>query len=221
METSGCVRLPIVSHEHGARAGAKACARVPSVERVSSSDRGQALVELAVVLPIIFFFIFGLVEFAFVLNVSTSVNYATRDAAMLAAEGGRLPGTDCVALQAVERDLTSPASPPRVQRVEIYWSDANGSQIGSAANVYDRTGSTACDFGDGSTVTVPYTLTTAGYPEDTRCDVLAGCGGSHTTLDTVGVRVTYQHQWVTSFGQNIAGTVTFQKSTAVRMEPTL
>lgn len=155
------------------------------------------------------------------MNTSSSVNYASRDAAMLAAEGGRSAGSDCVALQAIERDLVAPALPPLVQTVEIYWSDANGVQIGTAVNLYSRIGSTTCAFGDGTSVTVPYTLTTAGYTEDQRCDVLAGCGGAHTTVDTVGVRITYQHQWATTFGQYIAGTVILKKSTAVRMEPTL
>jgi len=51
--------------------------------------------------------------------------------------------------------------------------------------------------------------------------VLAGCGGLHTTVDDIGVRITYTHQWVTRFGQAIAGAITFQRGTAVRVEPTL
>jgi len=44
---------------------------------------------------------------------------------------------------------------------------------------------------------------------------------AHTTVDTIGVRITYTHQWVTTFGKFIAGSITFQRSTAVREEPTL
>jgi hypothetical protein len=40
-------------------------------------------------------------------------------------------------------------------------------------------------------------------------------------VDDIGVRITYTHQWVTRFGQTIAGSITFQRGTAVRMEPTL
>lgn len=172
-------------------------------------------------LPVLFLLIFGLIEWSFVMNTSSSVNYASRDAAMLAAEGGANAGTDCVALSAIERDLVAPALPPRVQQVEIYWSDRNGVQIGGAVNLYARSGSTTCNYPDGSSITVPYTLTSAGYPEASRCDVLLGCGGSHTSLDTVGVRITYQHQWATAFGRYIAPNVVFKKSTAIRMEPQL
>jgi Flp pilus assembly protein TadG len=190
-------------------------------EGTSSSERGQALLEFAIVLPVFLVLLFGLVEFAFVLNASSSVNYASRVAALLAAEGGKTEGTDCMVLRAVERALTSPTTPTRVSRVEIYWSDSNGDQIASNVSAYDRTGSLTCTYGNGSTITVPYARTTDSYPESERCDVLAGCGGLHTTVDDIGVRITYAHQWVTSFGQHIAPSVIFQRSTGVRMEPTL
>jgi Flp pilus assembly protein TadG len=188
---------------------------------MSSSDRGQALVEFAVVLPVFLLLLFGLVEFGFVLNASSTVNYASRVAALLAAEGGATEGTDCMVLRAVERSMTSPTTPTRISRVEIYWSDSNGDQIASNVNAYDRSGALTCAYGDGTTITVPYSRTTNNYPESARCDVLAGCGGLHTTVDEIGVRITYAHQWVTSFGQRIAPTVIFQRSTGVRMEPTL
>ncbi|MGH2491247.1 MAG: TadE/TadG family type IV pilus assembly protein [Candidatus Limnocylindria bacterium] len=186
----------------------------------TSSECGQALVEFALVLPVFLLLVFGLVEFGFALNAGVSVNFVSRVAALLAAEGGRTEGTDCMVLRAIERDLMSPATATRISRVEIYWSDANGDQIASNVNVYTRGGSLTCSYASGS-LTVPYTLGTEQYPETERCDVLAGCGGLHTTVDDVGVRITYAHQWVTHVGQTIAGSITFQRSTAVRMEPTL
>lgn len=186
----------------------------------TSSDGGQALIEFALVLPFFLLLVFGLVEFSFMLNASSSLNYASRAAALLAAEGGRTQGTDCIVLATIERSLLPPATSTRISRVEIYWSDANGAQIGSTANVYDRVGSTACTYG-ATSMTVPYTLVTAAYAEVERCDVLAGCGGAHTTVDTIGVRISYAHEWATSVGRHIAGSLTLQRSTAVRMEPTL
>jgi Flp pilus assembly protein TadG len=187
----------------------------------SSSERGQALVEFAIVLPVFLLLLFGLVEFAFVLNATSTVNYASRVAALLAAEGGTTVGTDCMVLRSIERALTTPTTPTRVSRVEIYWSDANGDQIANNVNAYDRAGTLTCAYGDGTSITVPYARTTNNYPESDRCDVLAGCGGLHTTVDGIGVRITYAHQWVTSFGQRIAPTIILQRSTGVRMEPTL
>ena len=139
---------------------------------------------------------------------------------MLAAEGGSILGTDCLVLQRIESDIVSPARAVRVEEVMIYWADKNGGQIGSFKNVYDRSGSTACDLG-GSTFSVPYTLTTSGYLEATRCDVLAGCGGAHTGVDTVGVQITYEHQWLTSFARLTGSGITFAETTATRVEPQL
>jgi Flp pilus assembly protein TadG len=191
------------------------------VQRRDPREDGQAIVEFALVFPVLLLLIVGLIEFSFVLNSRNTVGFASRDAAMLAAEGGSKAGTDCVVLSAIDRDIVSPARAIRVTGVEVFWSDANGAQIGSNANVYSRTGSTTCTYGDGTSITVPYTLSTAGYIEDVRCDVIGGCGGGHTELDIVGVRVTYQHSWLTSFARMTGSGITFTQTTAMRIEPQL
>ena len=185
------------------------------------SEKGQAIVEFALVLPVLLLLLLGLIEFSFVLNSRNTVLFASRDGSMLAAEGGSNDGTDCVVLQKIEGDVVSPATSLRVQFVEIYWSDRNGDQIGSNVNAYTRGGTTSCTYADGTTITVPYTLTTPGYVESSRCNVLAGCGGSHTTIDTIGVRVTYQHYWLTSFARLTGSGVTFTEASITRAEPQL
>lgn len=186
------------------------------------NEQGVALVEFALVLPAFLLLIVGLMEFALVESSRSTVNFAARDASMLAAEGGTSAGTDCVAIQSVETNLISPAKSIRVLYVDIYWSDVNGGQVGSAYQRYTRGGSTTCTYGDGSTVTIPYTLTVNGYPEADRCDVLAGCGGLHATLDTIGVRVVYEHFWASAFPRITgAPSIVLQGWTATRLEPTL
>ena len=85
----------------------------------ASSEGGQALVEFALVLPVFLLMVFGVVEFGLALNAGVSVNFVSRVAALLAAEGGRTQGTDCMVLRAIERDLMSPATPTRISRVDI------------------------------------------------------------------------------------------------------
>ena len=185
------------------------------------SEKGQAIVEFALLLPVLTFLVVGLIEFSLVWNSRNTVLFASRDGSMLAAEGGNEDGTDCVVLQRIESDVYSPSTALRIQQVTVYWSDRNGDQIGSNQNVYSRSGSTSCTYPDGNTITVPYTLTTAGYVESARCSTLAGCGGSHPTVDTIGVRVTYQHFWATSFVRFAGNSVTFSESTITRAEPQL
>jgi Flp pilus assembly protein TadG len=185
------------------------------------SERGQALVEFALLVPILLLLVIGLIEFSFVWNSRNTVLFASRDGSMLAAEGGSLVGTDCVVLDRIERDIVSPASAIKIQDVSVYWSDRNGAQIGGSQNVYNRVGSTTCNYPDGSSLAVPYTLVAAGYPETARCNVLLGCGGGHTTVDTIGVRVTYRHNWLTSFARLTGTGVTFTEASITRAEPQL
>src|SRR3981081_664530 len=97
--------------------------------RTTETERGQALIEFALVLPVFLLLMFGVVEFGVLFNAAVTVNFVSRVAAVLAAEGGRTEGSDCMVLRAIERDTISPATPLRISTVEIYWSDTNGDQI--------------------------------------------------------------------------------------------
>lgn len=190
------------------------------VKRGVRAEGGQALVEFALVLPTFMLLILGAIEFSYLLNSRNTVTSATRQAAMRAAEGGSRLGTDCVVLESLEAGIISPAKSILVSQVLVFWSDANGNQMGDNSNTYTRGGSMTCDYGDGTSLTVPYTLTSEEYPPDERCDVLAGCGGPHPVLDTVAVQVTYQHSWLTSFARITGdGGLTFSTNTAARIEP--
>jgi len=187
-------------------------------------SRGQALVEFALVFPIFFTLILGVIEFAFVFNALLSVNYAARDAALAAAEAGDTTGADCVILQAVESAMGPPTDEDRIQSVEIYEANANGGQIGSPTT-YTRTSSTTCNFLDGTTATVPYSRTANGYPEANRCNILGGCDPLLTdSVDNIAVRITYTHVWVTPLRNFVGGNpggLTFDRSSVMRMEPIL
>ena len=186
---------------------------------VRRCDTGQSLVEFALVLPVLLMLIVGLVEFALVFNARDSVFFAARDGSMLAAEGGGIDGTDCVVLDRIERDIVSPARPVRVQTVKIFWSDKNGVELNGNENLYTRIGSTICTYGNGTSLTVPYTLSTNLYPEADRCDVLAGCGAGHPGPDNIGVTISYTHNWVTSVAKISLSSLSFNITQATRVEP--
>ena len=181
------------------------------------------MVEFALVLPLFMTVMLAIIEFAFAFNAVLADNFASRNAALHAAEGGAEAGTDCVVLRSVETDVTAPADTARIGQVEIYQSDRNGSPVGGPT-VYVRGGTTTCAYAGGLEITVPYTLESDGYPEADRCNILAGCSDTHPALELVGVRITYLHVWVTplrSFvGGNPAG-LNFDRSNATRMEPVL
>ncbi|MDQ6858173.1 MAG: pilus assembly protein [Chloroflexota bacterium] len=186
---------------------------------IQPDDTGQSLVEFALILPVLLMLIVGLVEFSLAFNSRDSVFFASRDASMLAAEGGNIAGTDCVVLDRIERDIVSPARPVRVQSVKVFWSDRNGVEQNGEENLYVRSGTTTCNYGNGTSLTVPYSLSSSSFPEAVRCDVLAGCGAGHPGPDNIGVTITYTHNWVTSVARISLGSLTFNLTSATRVEP--
>jgi hypothetical protein len=182
-------------------------------------------VEFALVFTIFVTMLMGFIEFAFVFNALLSIGHATRDAALIAAEAGNDGAADCEILARIEEDVSAPADRSRIQQVAIYRSDQNGAVIGGQQNVYTRTGSTSCTLADGTTVTVPYSISgSAGYPPSGRCNIQIGCPNSSHPLDTVGVKIVYRHTWVTPLANLVALTgngTTLTQSNAMRMEPVL
>jgi Flp pilus assembly protein TadG len=198
-------------------------------------------VEFALVVPVFLVLFMALLEFGFLLNGLLSINFATRDAALIAAEAGSAPGADCVVLQKVEQDVTAPANRANITQVQVYWTNSSGQYLDTSGNVttggtptqaanrYSRTGSTTCTFADGTTLTVPYTLQgTENYPESVRCNYVqgasAGCQPGHPGLDTIAVQVSYHDAWRTPL-HNLIGLLgdgwMLTQSNQMRMEPVL
>jgi Flp pilus assembly protein TadG len=183
-------------------------------------------VEFALVFPIFLLMVMATIEFGLAYNAVLDVNYASRNAALLAAEAGNTAGADCVILASVETDIGTPASASQVTIVDIYWAAPDGTVKGGNVNRYTRGGSTTCNYRDGTSLTVPYGITISGYPDISRCSALRGCGLSHPGLDTIGVSISYSHRWRTPMAAIIPGIgsgsgFAFVKANAMRMEPIL
>ena len=206
-----------------------------------SRSSGQSLVEFSLVIPLFLVILMAVIEFAFLLNGQLSINFATRDAALIAAEAGNSVGADYVVLEKVEQDVSAPANRANISQVQIFWTNANGQPLDTSGNIttfgsatqaadtYTRSGSTTCTFADGTTLTVPYSpVGTASYPDSVRCnDILGtseGCKPGHPGIDTIGVQVTYFDTWKTPL-HNLIGLLgsgwTLTESNQMRMEPVL
>ncbi len=200
--------------------------------RHRTRSRGQALVEFALILPILFVLIMGLLEFAVAFSATLGINRASQNAAHMASLAGNLQGADCLILQQVEQDVGTPNNKDRIQLVEIQRSALAGNVV-YAQNAWVRSGATTCELNDGSSVSVPYTRTENGYPVNQRCNVLSGCptySPARSTVDNVGVMIRYRYDWITPLGTLLpfvggdADTSrgwTFQKRNVFRMEPNL
>lgn len=180
--------------------------------------------EFSLVIPIFLVVFIGIIEFSLTLNALLSINFASREAALTAAEAGNADGADCMILETVEQSVTAPAQVTRITQVRIYQATQSGAIVGGRVNTYSRTSSMSCSFANGTTITVPYSLSGGpGYADSTRCNVLLGCSGS-SGVDHIGVEVQYVYQWQTPLAglMNVAGSdYTMIKSNAMRMEPVL
>jgi Flp pilus assembly protein TadG len=186
--------------------------------------RGQSLVEFALVIPIFITLIVAICEFAFLFTTYLSASFTSRDAVQVAAEMGDSPCADEVVLSRIERDLTGPANSNAIQSVDIFWSDGTGNVKGGAVNHWVRTGESSCTLPSTDVVTVPYTLASGSYPLTSRCNVVlgVGCPSGHTSIDTIGVTITYQYGWVTPLPNliGLSGTgMTIVQTNVMRMEP--
>ncbi len=160
------------------------------------------------------------------------ISYATRDAALMAAEAGNEVDADCAILQTIDNAVSAPGDDNRIGTVTIYRADQNGVAIPGEANTYTRGGTTTCALPDGTSMTVPYTPSgTPGIPAEQSLQLPQRLQPTSTDrgLDTIGVRVTYTHQWVTplggfpgpGFGGQGGTGFTLTQSNAMRMEPVL
>lgn len=188
----------------------------------SGSTTGQALVEFVLVFPILFILILAIIEFGFTMNAWVSVDFATRDAALAAAEAGNADSGDCSILRALDGSMTTPAKNHAMTEIRIFKADTNGNALGPV-NVYDRNGTTSCPLADGTASSVAYHLVSESYDEASRCNELRGCN-VQTTVDTIGVQITYAYSWSTPLHYlmpTLGPGYTMVKSNAMRMEPVL
>jgi Flp pilus assembly protein TadG len=205
--------------------------RAPRAARPSRlGQRGQAMLEFALIAPVLMLVIVGIIEFALAFNATLGINRASQVAALVAAEAGNLPGADCLILSSIESDVGAPSDRREITGVEIQRTNPSGVTV-YARNSYVRGGVTNCTLVDGTTMSVPYTVTTSGYPVNQRCNVLKGCPlltPARTTVDTIGIQVSYAYHWRTPLGaimQLVDGggpsgtTFAFDRRSAFRMEP--
>lgn len=166
------------------------------------TQRGQTLVEFALVIPVVLFLMMALLEVALAFNAFVGINRVSQYGAHLASIMTNQQGADCLILQQVEQQVEAPNRRQNVVAVVIERTALAGNRSFAEMH-YQRSGQTQCTLPDGTDITVPYTLQASAlpaYPEEERCPVLKGCpalGDDRTTVDNIGVRVRYKHEWVT------------------------
>jgi TadE-like protein len=172
--------------------------------------RGQAMVETALILPILLLIVLGTLEFGFAFDHNLTLEYATREGARtgsaLANGGGPLgcnslagqspnaASVDPAIVAAVERVLTSHGSPvilDNVGEIHIFRADATGNET-SDVNVWTYTPGTG-PIVDGTPLDFTPDPSQQGWPA-------CGRDNSGANPDFLGVSLSYTYHLQTPLG---------------------
>jgi len=171
-------------------------------------ERGASLVEAAIVFPMLFLTIFAIVEFGLAFKDWLTVSHAAREGARAGATYGNDVAADYLILTDAGRHLG--AASITIENVRIY-NAANG--VGTN---YDYTpgancsGPNCCDWTPCPNPDLPTPPYAPPLWNPSTRDVAA------PNTDTLGVRVTYTHEWVTGFFKD---TSQFTSEVEYHLEP--
>lgn len=176
--------------------------------RHREGQRGQGLVEFALVAPIIIALFVSTAELGLIYGKVNSLGYASREGARSGsalAHGGAVEcdpdvgpdpaGVDAVVVAAVQRILTSPDSGialPRIEQIRIFRSDADGNEISASdVNVWEYAPGAGplVDEVDGNEVRLDFREVIAPWP---ACERQNGANP-----DSIGVTVQYRYEYAT------------------------
>jgi hypothetical protein len=171
-------------------------------------ERGAAVVETAFLLPLILMLAVGMAEIGFAMISQLTGANAVREGARVAAAGRDNASVELAIIRSVEQAMCS-LERGELLTLEIFKADAGGEPYNAAThlNEYTPSGDLVCDS---STATALACTNGCPWPPSLRSD-------SVTSLDDIGVRVTYTHEWVSSFVFRTPQTWT--DTTVMRIEP--
>jgi Flp pilus assembly protein TadG len=161
--------------------------------------RGQTLTEFALVVPVLFMLIMGVLDGALLMFSVGTARYASAEGSRLAAQLGNLASTDTQVLTAV-RDTVGNTQLFAVTEVDIYKLNQNGNgDLTPDLGHYNR-------YALDGTALGPLT-----YPASGR---LVGNG----TSDFLGITIKYTYNWKAGFFSPL-GPVRTTAESYVRLEP--
>jgi len=209
--------------------------------RDGERDRGQAVVELTLILPVFLLMILSMIDFGFAFYSNLTIEYASREGARVGAalaNGGGTLGcgvgqspnaatVDPYVIAAVERVLKSagiqvdvdPAGNGGVQSIRIYKADpVTGADTLGPGNdwIYAKGGGPNIP---GTTTKLDFTETAHGWDACSRYNV-------YLAPDSIGVAVSYKYAFITpvagAFGLVSGGTaptIAFTDRTVMQLNP--
>lgn len=193
------------------------------MRRGRAGERGATLVEAAILLPVFFLLVFGMLEFGFAFKEYLTLANGTRDGARTASTAGNQANADYLILQAVE-EATSAANSGALQRVVIF--KATGPEDSAPSTCRDgtpQTGADACNVygpADFALTEAQFDCAGAGTaPDSSWCPTTrkTAAVAPNGPPDYIGVWIEVEYSFITGlFPQD---TLTMTDETIMRIEP--
>jgi hypothetical protein len=206
-----------------------------------SGQRGQALYEFAILLPVFLLLLLGMLEFGSMFLQNQTLQYATREGARAGAAmangsltdracvsgGGSVGATnvDPLVMDAVQRVLKSSGSQvdlSRVTNIVIFRADPTTGQDTGNHNTWTWVGS-----GLGASVQCQSPAVNLDFSPNGTVGWPAANRVNGAVPDSIGVSITYQYQFRTPlggilgfFGGNSWSSLTMTDRTVMALEPT-
>jgi hypothetical protein len=187
--------------------------------RRRNDERGQALAEMALILPVLLLITLGTLEFGFAFDHHLTLEYASREGARTGAALSNGDGDaaicatiDAQVVAAVQRVLESPGSDVRIQdvpEIRIYRAGADGQELGSANRWTYAAG--AGPVVDGKKI--DYVNASNPWPACSRA--------ASPNPDSVGVSLTYTYRFRTPLSAFLGfTTINMSDRTIMPLSPT-
>lgn len=159
------------------------------------------MVEFALIAPLFFTLLFGIVEFSLIHTAVDIMNFATKDAARIGSLLGRTDPTVDSQIVSDIRGRSTGIVIATITQIEVFKSNAAGGVTmvnnSPVEYVYDINGNN---------------IGTTSWPVDQRRDTLLDA-------DFLGVRVTYTYSYLTGFIAGVGAQLTLTATSVQRIEP--
>jgi Flp pilus assembly protein TadG len=174
-----------------------------------AKQRGQSVVEFALMLPLLVLLAVGILEFGMLFKDHVGIHYAAREGGRAGAAASRNADADCTILRAVSTTMqTMPYAD--LQRVRIFKANSSGTcDTPCAEDVYFRTTSPGTDCLEGWTLERPATWVPNAQP---------GRRNREPT-DALAVTVQFTHRFFFNYIPSASGTIVIEDTSINQIEP--
>jgi len=181
----------------------------------ASNERGAALVEMAVVMPLLILLVFGLVEFGLLFREKMTIASAATSSARTGATMGAREEADIRILQALEAGLYDQVDASVLISAQIFRAnEITGAKDLGAVNTYVFTPAVPCKWAPCPDPAVAgYSFGGSWVPTSRDTTLDPGGGG----LDVLGVEILYHHTAATNLIPGVDRNLS--ERALVRLEP--